>query len=276
MSEINGRRLKTFFGTLLALALVFQVVSWVSGIEFGTLAPAYMFTPMIAGTVVVARSDYSFRELGLRVGRVRWLGAAALTGSVVVGLTLLVSLTVPGVQFVPSGAQSLPNGVLGVVLALALTVVIGVTFNAIGAFGEEFGWRGYLLWELAPLGFWKASFVIGVVWGVWHAPSVLTGQHYEGFPYLGMLLMIGITVSLSPLYTYLVKRSKSVFSAVFLHGVFNGSSITIRGFTTADDPVLTHLVVKSIGVVGIVITGSLCVLLFLTVRPTLSRTTLTT
>jgi membrane protease YdiL (CAAX protease family) len=31
-------------------------------------------------------------------------------------------------------------------------------------FGEEFGWRGYLLPKLMPLGRWKAYVLVGIIW----------------------------------------------------------------------------------------------------------------
>jgi len=40
-------------------------------------------------------------------------------------------------------------------------------------FGEEFGWRGYLLPRLAPLGGISAAIITGVIWGLWHTPVIV-------------------------------------------------------------------------------------------------------
>ena len=40
-------------------------------------------------------------------------------------------------------------------------LALGPTLNAVGALGEEIGWRGFLYKELAPLGFWRCSLVTG-------------------------------------------------------------------------------------------------------------------
>lgn len=104
---------------------------------------------------------------------------AAVGALPLVGLTLLLAVAVPGVGFDPivdpMPGLALPSGFGGVVATFALVLGLGATVNAVFAFGEEFGWRGYLLWELAPWGFWRASFAIGVVWGLWHAPIIVAG-----------------------------------------------------------------------------------------------------
>ncbi|MDQ0339970.1 membrane protease YdiL (CAAX protease family) [Caldalkalibacillus uzonensis] len=48
-------------------------------------------------------------------------------------------------------------------LGLIQGLIAGLTINALFAFGEELGWRGYLLKACQPLGFWKASLFIGVI-----------------------------------------------------------------------------------------------------------------
>ena len=49
----------------------------------------------------------------------------------------------------------------------------------IQCFGEELGWRGYLLpkigEKLSPL---SASVFTGVIWGLWHAPIIAMGYNY--------------------------------------------------------------------------------------------------
>ncbi len=47
-------------------------------------------------------------------------------------------------------------------------ILLGPFVNSVVTFGEEWGWRGYLLPKLLPLGERKALLVSGVIWGVWH------------------------------------------------------------------------------------------------------------
>ncbi len=62
------------------------------------------------------------------------------------------------------------------------SLVAGATINAIAAFEEESGWRGFLLNKLKHQSFIKTSFTIGLIWGVWHAPIILAGHNYPDHP----------------------------------------------------------------------------------------------
>lgn len=93
----------------------------------------------------------------------------------------------------------------------------------LGAFGEEYGWRGFLLPRLAQrLGYFKASIVVGVIWGVWHAPGILLGYEYGWLWRVeGVLLFIPLTVLLSLLHTAAYLKG-GVWGAALLHGAVNG------------------------------------------------------
>jgi membrane protease YdiL (CAAX protease family) len=109
-------------------------------------------------------------------------------------------------------------------LALLQGLIAGPTVNAVAAFGEEAGWRGLLLRELEALGLWKASVVIGVVWGFWHAPLIVQGWNYPEHPWAGVFMMTGMTVLLSPWLIYLTLRSGSVIAAAIFHGTLNATA----------------------------------------------------
>jgi len=273
MSRIDQARLRVFFGVLIALAAAFEVVLWITDADPNTSRAVYMFTPMIAGLAVVYRFDHSLSDFGVRVGQVRWLGGAVLVGLLIVGLTVVVSVAIPGIRLDVVRYESLPvpSGPLGVVVLIGGMILTAVTVGAVMGFGEEFGWRGYLLWELAPLGFWRASFVIGAVWGIWHVPGIVQGLQYPSFPYVGTLVFIAATIALSPVYTYVVWRAKSVFAAVFLHGIFNTASFTVIAVLTADSELLTQLVATTIGIAGTVACVLVWGLIYLRGTPTLNR-----
>jgi uncharacterized protein len=127
----------------------------------------------------------------------------------------------------------------------------GPLFNSIFGLGEEWGWRGYLLPRLMPLGKWKAYLLIGVIWGLWHAPLIAIGFNYPGHPFLGILFMVLLTTVLGIYMNELTLRYQSGILAGWIHGVFNSQSYGIwRMLLFANvDPLWAGVT----GVVGLVV-----------------------
>lgn len=114
-----------------------------------------------------------------------------------------------------------PNlwGMLG--LTLVSAIVAGFTINAVFAFGEEYGWRGWLADQLAGLGPLRANLLIGLMWGLWHAPVILLGYNYGGYGALGVPFMIVWCVAASFLLWRVRQVSGSVLGAAVMHGMIN-------------------------------------------------------
>lgn len=271
---LDENRLALFFGVLLVLVTGFVVFTWLTGISFLSLLPAYMFTPMIAALVVCYRDGISLSTVGFRIGRARWLLFSVAIVFPIVALVTAVSITVPGIVFDPTAGEiaeiDLTSDLFSHLPLFGMMLGAALTIGAITALGEEFGWRGYLLWELAPLGFWKASLLIGAVWGLWHTPGLVAGWNYPSFPYIGIVLMTVVCAVWGPLYTYLVIRAESVLAAALFHGVFNTFALTIA-FTEATSPVLRELVASEVGVAGVIVFGLIAVAIAITGTPQLSR-----
>jgi len=89
------------------------------------------------------------------------------------------------------------------------------------AFGEEIGWRGWLIPALRRWGTWPALLVSGVVWGLWHAPITLLGHNFGRTDVTGVLLMIGGCVAWGVLLGWTRLRTGSVWPAVLAHGSLN-------------------------------------------------------
>lgn len=101
------------------------------------------------------------------------------------------------------------------------TVVVGPFLGLWIAFGEEYGWRGYLQGELTKLGRVKGVLLVGVVWGVWHAPVVMMGHNYPGHPVLGPIAFLVFNLFLSVFLGYVMLKTGSVWLAAFMHAVIN-------------------------------------------------------
>ena len=103
-----------------------------------------------------------------------------------------------------------------------------------GPLGEEPGWRGFLLPHLlARMGPAAASFLVGLVWFVWHLPLYLAdGRDLQPLGYLVQL------VALSYAFTWFyIKSGHSTWMTVFLHATTNYALfLIIKSFhyTSAD------------------------------------------
>jgi membrane protease YdiL (CAAX protease family) len=114
-------------------------------------------------------------------------------------------------------ASSVPYPLLASFQAL----IVGLFFYAPLAFAEEIGWRGVLFRELRPLGFWPAALLIGLAWGIWHAPLVLLAGHFPDAPLQGTLVLIGVSIPLGALLAWVREASGTVWAAAVAHGVLN-------------------------------------------------------
>lgn len=104
---------------------------------------------------------------------------------------------------------------------ILLAIMIAPFINVFFAIGEKLGLRGFLLPHLIPLGQWKVILVSGVIWGFWHAPAIMQGHNYPGYPILGMFMMIVFCVLLSTIISWLCLNTKSPWVAALAHGSVN-------------------------------------------------------
>jgi membrane protease YdiL (CAAX protease family) len=219
---------------------------------FVAIAVIYMFTP--AAAAVIAQKliwKEPLPDLDLRKPQLPWLIIAWLLPVLLALVAFALSLAVPGVSLL-TGLDSLigalatrlpPQQVAalhgqlehtflakpGVLLFVAMLQVLGMgpTINAVAAFGEELGWRGLLLRELESLGLWRSSLVIGFFWGLWHLPLIVAGYNYPGHLVAGPIMMIVLTMLLSPLIGFVCLRAQSVFAAAVFHGTFNAAATLV-------------------------------------------------
>jgi len=102
-----------------------------------------------------------------------------------------------------------------------LALFYALTLQLVIALGEEVMWRGYFLSLLEEVGFWRKSFVIGFVSGLWHVPLiVLFGWYYSEHMVLGPIWMILLSLLLSPILLYLRLTSGSLLAPLFFHAFF--------------------------------------------------------
>lgn len=151
-------------------------------------------------------------------------------------------------QLAPGTAQKVNPAAFLLTLFLA-TLTVNPLFSSIATFGEELGWRGYLLPKLMPLGKVPAVVISGVIWGLWHAPVIVRGYNYPGYPVLGVLLMMLFTTfSGAFLGAYRLKYN-SVFLATWAHAVINTQG---RGIWYMLFPQVNPVLGGAIGLTGLI------------------------
>ncbi|MBP5573723.1 MAG: CPBP family intramembrane metalloprotease [Bacteroidales bacterium] len=226
---------------------VFAVAHWGFGmgadtpVGFMLFSTVYMFFPLITALVLQAIDKEKFNHTGLVNFKIKWSWLVAWLLPLVMTLACIcVNGLMPGVSLqynaeqlinqyhVPEEQQEMVREQLGqlpaylmILITLISGLIAGITVNAIAAFGEEFGWRNYLVGALREVKFWKAALFIGIVWGIWHFPLILMGHNYPNEPRWGVLLMVVMCILLGVIELYFVLKSKSMVVAAIMHGTFN-------------------------------------------------------
>lgn len=126
-------------------------------------------------------------------------------------------------------APELPSVAVLASIQIAVSVLLGPLLNIATTFGEEWGWRGYLMPKLAQhMRITPMLLVSGVVWGLWHAPITALGHNYglsyPGFPVIGILAMCCFCIILGIFLSYVTIRTGSCLAAAFGHGAVNALS----------------------------------------------------
>lgn len=245
-------------------ALWFAGAPLVEGMGRIALATVYMFGPLVGALVAAAIFDRGRRAevIGWRWRvSIWWLVAWVAAPILAISATYLSALA-PGVelQSIEAGArkaiiaagqtppENLAETLPTLPVLVALAMLGGIIPNAIAAFGEEAGWRGYLWTSVRGLGFWKASLIVGTFWGLWHAPLIISGHNYgtgyAGFPWSGVAMMTAFCIALSPFMGLLRDRTGSSLPAAIFHGTVNAiSGVTVFLVAGAD--------IWTMGIIGI-------------------------
>ena len=246
---------------------MFAVAHWGFGMGADTpvglmvFSTVYMFFPMITALVLQKIDKEKFNHTGLVNFKFSWIWLVAwLLPVVMVFLCILVNGMMPGVELKYSAEQlinqyHIPEDQQEMVreqmarfpawLMLIMTVfsglLTGITINALFAFGEEYGWRNYLVHALREHKFWTAALFIGVVWGLWHFPLILMGHNYPNEPRWGVLLMVAFCVLMGIIELYFVLKTKSMIVAAVMHGTINAVAGVVIYFTLGGNDFLNGM-----------------------------------
>jgi len=186
-------------------------------------------------------SKEEFEQVGLQLGDTD-RGVKLVMGVVVffalqAGLNLLLGLGQFQGQVERVYGIAVPEGSypLALIVAFGLAVT-GVPLSGLAVvFGEEYGWRGFLQDELVKLGKRRGVLVMGLVWGFWHFPVILSGVHTYPPTSLGLGLGLVFFVLWGFVQSYAVLKTRSIWVAAFLHGVVNSVYAFMLGYVVHQD-----------------------------------------
>lgn len=237
-----GKKATLFLMLIFAVSWTAVGLAWLQGFRTLGSAPAAflvnVFAPAVAALVcsIAFEKGRRFEALGLRFSPNWWWLWALLIPFGIAALCLLISAPFSPYKFAIAegvartlaaarieqhaiGAVHLPQAAGGIVLAL-------LAFAVFFTLSEELGWRGYLYHLWRPLGFWRYSLAVGLIWAIWHWPiNYLFGLNYADHPLLGLFPFTIACVLLSILFTLVRDRGGSVWAAGILHGAWNAVSL---------------------------------------------------
>jgi membrane protease YdiL (CAAX protease family) len=220
------------------LTLAFSAVAWTlitwSGhlnMGFGMLIPALMWCPALAVVVTCRLLGRDLRSLAWRWPNSRYIAAAYFVPlaytSVAYGVVWASRRAGWNSAFVNLVAQDFGLQGFPAAGSLILYVVFmatgGVIQNLSMTLGEEIGWRGFLVPELAKqMSFTKTSFLSGFVWAAWHCPLVLCTDYTAGTNrWYALACSTVMCVSLSFILAWLRLKSDSLWPPALLHASHN-------------------------------------------------------
>lgn len=255
-TPVDLKRILIFLALAFGLAWLFALVIYLSGglqhspelipgsgisLALVLVSVGYMGAPALAHVLTRLVTREGWQGLYLRPRRHSWpywLAAWFLPAPMTI-LGALVFFAFFPRYFDPSLlalrlmlAQTGPVGLEVAWAVVVVQVLVGVLLaplvNGLFTFGEEFGWRAYLQPRLMELGGRRAVLLAGFIWGVWHWPIIAMGHNYgldyPGAPWLGMLMMVWVTLGLGVFLGWLTIRAGSVWPAVIGHAAINGIS----------------------------------------------------
>lgn len=196
----------------------------------GTYTAALMWCPAVGALLTCKYLGRSVSSLGWQWGKTRYEVVSYLIplGYSIVGYSIAwltgiaainpIQTAAAFTRFFGLGPMSRPVGIA----AFFLFVAFGVIQNCATTLGEEIGWRGFLVPELAKrYSFTATSIISGVIWALWHVPIIVFGGYNEGTGWIGLAIVSANMIVLSFVLAWLRLKSGSLWTAVILHASHN-------------------------------------------------------
>ncbi len=236
-ATVSKGRIWRTIGVFYALAVLLTLpVEWLvhhgEGNGARLLTVAVMWCPAIAAVLTKRLFAGDVADFGWR-----WAPSKYIGGALVIPLLYIVpaylSVWLLGLgdfydaDFAAKSAREfgfsalpVPAGFVGYLMFMCTA---GLVLSAARALGEEIGWRGFLVPQLARVtNFTGVGLISGLMWSAWHYPSILLGSYGSGTPiWYGVTCFTVMATSLGFIAAWLRLRSGSLWPAVLLHAAHN-------------------------------------------------------
>lgn len=203
----------------------------------GGYVMALMWCPGIAAILTRLITQRNLRGQGWKPRPAKLLGLAYILPILYALPVYLLAWGVGLGGFDPSkwGASVGTNG--APLPSLAILASAGVLVSLLSATGEEIGWRGLLVPELAKVtSFRNTAIISSVIWGAWHMPLILgANYHGSGTPlWFSIACFVAMVMAIGTLLAWLRLRSDSLWPCALLHATHNLFVQAVFDGATAD------------------------------------------
>ena len=281
MSARSWKKIGCFY----ALTMLFSGVFGAFVLRAGQMAAGNMlyvtgamWSPALAAFATKGIFGESIRELPWKWGNARyaWLGYAipilyTVPIYVIVWLSGLGAFNVAFLQKTAAefGWKNFPPSIT-LTLFVLITATIGLIPKLSRALGEEIGWRGFLVPELAKVvSFPKVALISGLMWAAYHYPVLLFADYNGGGPrWYSLICFTVMVVAGSFILAWLVLRAQSLWPAAIFHASHN---LFVQSICTplTRDTGPTKYIIDEFGI-GLVITSIIvAVIVYLLARKSL-------
>lgn len=231
MTDSSWKKVITFLALTFALSTPFYyfiISAGTLGAAGGLYVDGIMWCPGIAALLTRIFFQRNLRGIGWGWGKTRYQVQSyllpLLAGLIVYGIVWMTDLggftderlTRWTVGALGQDAASLP-------LAILLAGTVGFLQSALFTTGEELGWRGLLVPELAKLtGYTKISVISAILWALYHYPVLIFSDYNSAAPIWHAFLFFTVCITgASFILAWLRLKSGSVWTAVIFHSSHN-------------------------------------------------------
>jgi membrane protease YdiL (CAAX protease family) len=185
-----------------------------SSFDYALMFPQW--TPALSAIIVlgIANGKNGIKELFskilIRKSSLKWSLVAVIIPIICCFVAYLIFALIEYKEFIP----------------IKISRSIGVYFlffiaTVFGSFGEEIGWRGFMLPKLnEKYSLFISSLIVGLFWGFWHM------RFHMGLPAFGMYIIVVVFFSFIFSWIY-TKTNGNIFTSIVLHTSINMCNLLI-------------------------------------------------